>query len=219
MPVRPAMSSIIAAVADLIGDPSNLQLTQQQLQDALDERTCRQDVRYENLTPAPWISNDVVTNSAAFIWLDYYSKFGFWETDEVVQEAHWVQLTPIFFEPIVGHWVFSASYTAGVLPPKSLAPGQVPVLFATGKVYDIYRAAVKCCMLIKAKLANNTYNFTADGQTLNRFQIMQNYNDLIKDYSRKIKPRRIHLVRSDNNTPDRQGMVTLLGNNNWIQEM
>lgn len=196
MPVRAAMSDLILAVRDLTGDVGDSpMLVDQQIQDKLDES--RQTIRYELLAPAPIISNDVKTNPAQMVWLEYFSQHGHWEVDEVVQDAFWVQLTPVDFEPIVGRFVFAYAITPGTLPPKSESPGQVPPVWVTGKVYDINKAAYKCLGLMKALLARTTYTFTADGQTLNRMQIMQNLDSIMKECARNIKPRTIPLTRSD----------------------
>lgn len=198
MAVRAAMAALIQEVRDLIGDTTAPEmLTDQQIQDKLDEN--RQSVRYELLLPAPMISNDVKTNPAQMVWLEYFSRNRFWEVDEIVQDAFWVQLTPITFEPLVGRWVFSYDLDAspGVLPPKTVSPGQVPPVWATGKVYDINAAGYKCCRMLIAQLARTTYNFSADGRTLNRQGIIQNLKDVMAECARQIKPRTIPLVRSD----------------------
>ncbi len=197
MAVRPLMLPIIEMVRDLIGDPvtgSEL-LSAEQIQNKLDEN--RQEVRYELLLPAPQITNDVKVNPAQMVWIDYYSRNKPWETDEIVQDAFWTQLVPVSFEPLVGHWQFSYLPTPGVLPPKSVSPGQVPPVWVTGKVYDINAAAYKCCRLLIAQLARTTYNFNANGQALNRQGIIQNLKEVMAECARNIRPRTIPLVRSD----------------------
>jgi hypothetical protein len=216
MPVRSTMTAIIAATKDITGDPTNVYLTDQQVQDALDES--RSDVRYELLTPAPWIVNASVQTSATILWLDYYSEFQYWETDEIWQEGHFTALTPVQSEPIVGHWVFSYNYTPGTLPPASQAPGQYPPVFASGKVYDLNRAAYKCLRLMIAKVATNTYNFSADGQTFNRYQIVQTWQAMMKDCALSMKPIRLPARRSDSVTSSHREHVRLLGNNDSINE-
>lgn len=205
MALRQSMLAIIEAVRDLIGDPvtGNELLSAQQIQDKLDEN--RQTIRYELLSPAPVISNDDKTNPAQMIWLEYFSQYRYWEPDEVVQDAYFVQLTPVEFEPLVGRWVFSYAITPGVLPPKSESPGQVPPVWATGKVYDLNAAGYKCCRLMLAALARTTYNFSADGRSLNRQGIIQNIKDVMAECGRNIKPRTIPLVRGDTAiTPNRE---------------
>ncbi len=197
MAVRSSMTDIIQAVADLIGDPGFSLVTQQQIQDKLDEG--RESVRYELLMPAPMISNDIKTNPAQMVWLEYFSQHHYWEVDEIVQDAYWVQLSPVKFEPIVGRWVFAYDMDAspGVLPPKTESPGQLPPVWVTGKVYDINKAGYKCCRLMRAALARTTYNVTLDGQTLSRQQMLANIKDVEAECARNIKPRTIPLIRSD----------------------
>ena len=196
MAVRTAMTALIASVRDLTGDVGESpMLTDQQVQDKLDES--RQTIRYELLLPAPMISNDVADNPAVMVWIEYFSQHKYWEVDEIVQDAHFVQLTPIDFEPIVGRFVMSFALTPGVLPPKSESPAQLPPVWCTGKVYDINKAAYKCLSLMIALLARTTYNFTADGQTISRAQIITNLQSIMKECARNIKPRTILLERSD----------------------
>src|SRR5579884_1118025 len=139
MPVRSTMTALIARVSLMIGDPTNAQFTTQNVQDYLDLN--RDDVRYESLAIAPSIVNTASTgNQASTIFADYYSSFGYWEDDVVLQGyfngAAWVVLTPVASENLVGHWAFETNvFTSGTVP------GQLPPVFATGKVYDVYAAA------------------------------------------------------------------------------
>ena len=202
MAVRPTMqTAIIPAIRDLIADTSGSPtFSDQQVQDAADES--RADVYYELLKAVPTITNDGTTGSAAYVWIDYYSQFKFWEIGQAVtQYGDFTARSPVATEYIIGHWQFSYLPTAGVLPPNSASPGQYPPIFVTGRSYDIYAAAVKLLQLLKAKNMLTAYNFTDNGQNFSRGQIIANIDGLIKDYCRKIRPRKIPLRRSDSAQP------------------
>lgn len=186
MPVRSTMSDLITRVSIMIGDPTNAQFTTQQVQDYLDEH--RDDVRYEGLAIAPSIVNTASTNNQPeTIFADYYSKFGWWEQDVVLQgqgsnDAAWVVLTPVASDYIVGHWQFELTpFVNGTVP------GQLPPVFATGKVYDPYAAAADLLEFWAAVLAGS-YDVTVDGQTLRRSQLMQAKLTLATTYRRRAKP-------------------------------
>lgn len=186
MPVRSTMSDLITRVSIMIGDPTNAQFTTQQVQDYLDEH--RDDVRYEGLAIAPSIVNTASTNNQPeTIFADYYSKFGWWEQDVVLQGqgsngAAWVVLTPVASDYIVGHWQFELTpFVNGTVP------GQLPPVFATGKVYDPYAAAADLLEFWAAVLAGS-YDVTVDGQTLRRSQLMQAKLTLATTYRRRAKP-------------------------------
>ena len=201
MSLRPTMLPLIEWIRDLIGDPvdGNELLQAEQIQQKLDLH--RRDVYRVRLEEAPILSNDAAANTAQIIYLDYYAPCSLqgwaWEQDEIEQDGYWVQLTPVKFEPLVGHWVFSYLPTPGVLVPKAQSPGQLPPVMVSGKVYDLNAAAYECCRLLLGKLARCTYTITMDGQTLNRYQIMQNVKDVMAECARNIKPRAIRVTRAD----------------------
>lgn len=202
MAIRTAMLPIIDKIREMIGDPASASqnFSQQQIQDALDES--RFDVRYELLIAAPTITNDVNTNAAVFVWIDYYSTFQYWEMDTAVaQWGDFTQRVPVATEFIAGHWQFSVVVADGSLPARSDAPGQYPPIFVTGRAYDIYAAAVKMLRLLKAKLMLTTYNFSANSQSFQRGGILQTIDGLMADYARKVKPRMIALDRTDSAHP------------------
>lgn len=181
---------------------ANMVLTQQQVQDALDES--RFDVRYELLVAAPTITNTLgVGNPAVFVWIDYYSKFQYWEVDGSV--AQWGDFTlrnPVQTEFINGHWKFSYLLPDGTLPPNADTPGQYPPIFVTGRAYDIYAGAIKVLRLLKARLLLTTYDFDpAQGMRFLRSQIIKNIDTTIADYGRMLRPRQVQLSRSDSAHP------------------
>lgn len=198
MPVRSTMAQIIARVRLLISDPSgaNQQFLDQDLQDTLDESV--DFLRYEALLIAPTIMNAASTgNQASTIFINYFSKYQWWEQDAVVQGyvngQAWVTITPQQVDYINGHWWFetpSLEFTAPTVP------GQLPPVFATGKVYDLYGAAADLLELWASALST-AYDITADGQTLRRSQLMSMKMALAQKYRQKAKPKPIKMTRPD----------------------
>jgi len=194
MPVRSTMTALIARVSLMIGDPTNAQFTTQNVQDYLDLN--RDDVRYESLAIAPSIVNTASTgNQASTIFADYYSSFGYWEDDVVLQGyfngAAWVVLTPVASENLVGHWAFETNvFTSGTVP------GQLPPVFATGKVYDVYAAAADL-LEIWAATYTASYDVSVDGQSLRRSQLMPNKLALAAKYRQMARPKIAKMVRAD----------------------
>ena len=197
MPVRSSMSDLITTVRRMIADPSSEseQFTDLEIQDRLDDS--RDDIRYEMLAIAPTILNAASTNNVPeTIYADYYSTYKWWEADVVLQGQDsnanpWAVLTPTSSDLIVGHWQFEANiFTAGTVP------GQIPPLFATGKVYDLNWAAAEL-LEFWAALYAGAYDVTVDGQTLKRSQLMQAKLTMSQYYRKKAKLRTVSAVRND----------------------
>ena len=214
---RTTMSQIITRVSLLIGDPTNATWAQGDIQDFLDET--RDDVRYELLTAAPTIINSTGTlNVPNTLWADYYSMFQWWEQDVVLEgttgtpSVPWIVLTPLSSDYITGHWMFDTltPFTTGTVP------GQYPPVFATGKVYDINRACANICDAWAAQLMRS-YNFTSDGQTFDRSQMLQMTLQQAKAFRMKAKPLTGRAIRDDYPTPGYSRSTPLLGdiNGEW----
>ena len=199
MPVRSTMSDLIALERTMIGDPAGAsqQFNDLQIQDRLD--ASRDDIGYELLDPFPSIVNTASTNNqAAFIFADYYSKQGYWESDVVLQgllgTAFWKVLTPVVSELLLdngAHWQFEASvFTTGTVP------GQLPPVFATGKVYDVYSAAA-ALLEYWAVTLTSAYDFTSDGQSFHRSQLMKAKLKMADYFRRQAKPKVAKMIRMD----------------------
>ena len=193
MSVRSTMAAIITETRLLINDTGGSPIfTDQQIQDHLDDT--RDDVRYEELTTAPTIVNLGGQNSttADFIWADYFSQYHWWESDCVIVDGHFIVLTPLASDYIVGHWQFD-SLTPFV---DGTVPGQYPPLFATGKTYDINLAASTLWRFRAAQLAT-AYDFTADGQTFHRSQQMAMCLRMSDYYACRARVRTLPIMRDD----------------------
>lgn len=211
MAVRATMTDLISLTRLLIADPAGAsqQFNDQQLQDRLDE--ARDDVRYEQLEIAPSIVNATSTsNVAQTIFADYYSAYGYWEADVVLQGylsgAYWKVLTPVSQELMLdqAHFVFENSiFTAGT------APGQLPPVFATGKVYDVYSAAAVLLQMWAATLAN-AYDFSSDSQSFKRSQLLPMKLKMAAEYRCSAKPKIGTMNRTDVQAPMSQ-IADILG--------
>jgi hypothetical protein len=196
--LRSSMADLITEVRTMIGDPrgASQQFSDLDVQNRLDET--RDDIRYEALKMAPSIVNAASTNNvASTVFADYYSTFQWWESDVVLQGnnvssgAAWVVLTPTSSNYIVGHWTFELNvFTSGTVP------GQYPPVFATGKVYDCNSAAA-ALLEFWAVTLTSAYDFTSDGQSFHRSQLMKAKLKMA-DYFRKCaKPKVAKMVRTD----------------------
>ena len=222
MPVRTTMANLITKVRSMINDPAggSQVWADQDVQDQLD-RT-RLDVRYELLTPGPWLANEASTNNIPeIIWADYYSKYQWWEDDVVIQGnnvttgAAWIVLTPTFSETLNGHWAFQINVaTSGV------APGQYPPLFATGKSFDVYMASANLLEMWAAKYALS-YDFTADGQSFRRSQVLTALGKLAEVYRKQARAITAQPERTDLQSPTGAHVehVPLLGHNDDITRL
>jgi hypothetical protein len=217
MSVRSTMSDLISLARTMINDPagSSQQFSDQQVQDRLD--ASRDDIRYESLLIAPSIVNTATTNNQPeTIFADYYSAYQWWEADVVLQGQDtsgnaWKVLTPLASDYIVGHWQFELTpFTNGTVP------GQLPPLFATGKVYDVNRAAADLLEFWAASLSC-AYDVTVDGQSLKRSQLMTAKLSMAAYYRRLAKPRIATMNRHDVMAPISSRRYRLLDSDDVVK--
>ena len=209
--VRASMAQIITEVRLLIGDPAGAsqQFADADIQDRLDDT--REDIRYEQLTPAPSIVNLIGPISTAnFIWADYFSLYHWWESDVVLQDGHFLVLSPAASDLIVGHWQFALNvFTSGV------APGEYPPIFATGKAYDINLAAAEL-LEFWAATAARSYDFSSDGQSFKRSQMQAGMLKQAEYYRRKARVRNAQAVRTDLSRATHGERAPVLGSNRTL---
>ena len=208
---RTTMVALIGKVRLLINDPAGAsqQFSDNAIQDALDD--WRRDVRYEQLTPAPTLSNlggipndPAQPGIAEYNWTDYYSAFQWWEQGEILSDGHFITLTPASSDELQGHWTFNLAI-----------PGQYPPVFITGRVFDLYAAAADLLEIWSAALLSSV-DFTADGQNFRQSQLSSGKQRLADIYRRRALPTISKAVRHDLNNPDTSSEVTLLGINDDI---
>lgn len=198
MPVRSTMSQLIARVRLMIFDPASASqfFQDQDIQDTLDEG--RDDIRYEPLAVAPTIVNTASTgNQAATIFINYFSKYEWWEQDVVLQGyvngQAWVVAPAVQSDFITGRFWFETASTEFTAPT---VPGQLPPVFATGKVFDPFWSAADLLEFWAASLSA-AYNISVDGQSLQRSQLMTAKLTLADQYRRRAKPRMAKMTRTD----------------------
>lgn len=210
------MSDLIALVRTMIADPmgASQQFSDQQVQDRLD--ASRDEVRYESLAIGPSIVNTASTNNvASVIFADYFSKYQWWEADLVLQGqlsgAAWKVLTPLASDLITGRFQFELTvFTSGTVP------GQLPPVFATGKVFDPNCAAADLLEFWAATYARR-FDFASDGQ---RFNVSQARTGLLEQaayYRRRAKPRVAKMYRSDVRTPNASRGTRLLDSDDILK--
>ena len=220
MAVRASMTQIISRVRMMIFDAAGASqfFDDQTIQDTCDESV--EFVRYEPLQIAPTIINTASTNNqASVIFIEYFSRFQWWESDAVLQgidiptNAAWKVLTPTQSDYINGHWWFEDSSLEWTAPT---VPGQYPPVFVTGKIYDLYLAAADLLTFWGAGLASK-FDATVDGQTVRRSQLMQAKFTLANQYKLKAKPRSAKMVRNDINQDANARRMRLLDSDDLVK--
>jgi hypothetical protein len=186
MAVRSSMSDLIAKVRLFIGDPSggSQQFSDQQIQDQLDRN--RTDVRYEELTPL------VTLSPSAIQYVDYYSRYGYWESDYTLLGPDYSTLTALTAELLLdtAHFTFTAS-----------GSGQYPPVWLAGKTYDVYAASADLLEMWAALLAR-AFAFEQDRASYQRNQQSPALQRMAEIYRRQARPKAIHMVRDDVNLED-----------------
>lgn len=198
MAVRASMAAIIATTRQLIGDVASPQdFADQDVQDVLDAH--RAEVRYELLQPMPDIQPGQNGSFVAqFVWAAYQSEFQYWESDVVIQGMNtstfqpWVIITPVEFDFINGRWTFSVT-----LPNIATPPAQIPPIYATGKVYDIYAGAADLLDRRIGLRSLTMFDFTSDGQSFRISQVLDRWEKLRGIYVGKSWNRVVEIIRTD----------------------
>ena len=184
MPVRPSMQYIITFVRDLINDPagSGQHYTDQQIQDRLDLQ--RLDLYQDCLH-----SGETLMPNGTIEWHDFFSDFGFWETDYVIQKINGPVATPDEADPLTGKFHYDTN--------------QTQPLVISGRVYNIYGVASGLLTSQVAEERKKITSWTADGTTIQRLNNMKSLLDLSEMYSARAwgwgrgKFNQVKLVRRD----------------------
>lgn len=185
MAVRTTMLTLINFVRGKIGDPDNGSpvFSTQDIQDALD--ATRFDVApYEILIPAYSYVN------AAFVWLDHYSRFPFWEDGATLLDLGLNPITASLTEPLrepdadgkAAHFQFSTS--------------QINVR-ARGHSFDVWQVAANLLEQMILLQAPLNINFSAGGSSFQLNQITQVRMQLVAQYRSKQRIGFIQTVRDD----------------------
>lgn len=180
MPVRSTMVPLIARVRLLISDPAGADqvFKDQDIQDVLDES--RVDVRNQALDATPTFSGSTIQ------YLDYFSSLGGWEEGYVLKQYLITPVTAAVSEPIAGHWQFATS----TLPP----------VYISGSLHDVYRGAADLLERQSSQWMLK-FNFSSDGQSFQRSQVIDNIQKIIHSYRMKQRAGTIRMSRTDVNVP------------------
>jgi hypothetical protein len=192
------MSALIAMVRTKIGDPAGAsqQFSDDDIQSIMDQH--RLDLRYEPLIIAPSIVNNTNTNNqASTIFADFYSNYGFFESDVTLQAYSngqaWVVVTPVAMELLIdqAHFQFETNvFSMGTVP------GQLPPVFCTGKSFCVFSASADLLEMWAATMTG-AYDISVDGQNLRRSQMPQMKLTLAQQYRKRARPKVAKMVRSD----------------------
>lgn len=166
MTARTTMADLITVVRTLVNDPSggSAVFSDDAVQAALDN--CRTDV-----FQWPLSGQAEMTTGGVSVYKLHASGLPHWESGEVIQGVNWATLTPTSADRIRGTWTFSA--------------GQDPTIYATGSVYDVFGAA---CVLLDqwmAKLKFTVYDFSADGGSYKRSQMLETLREMRSQYAKR----------------------------------
>ena len=176
------------------------QFSDQQIQDRLD--ASRDDIRYELLKEAPAIVNAASTNNQAqWVYADYHSRYQWWESDVTLQGDlsgnFWKVITPAASDYITGYFQFQLTPFV-----NGTSPGQLPPVYATGKIFDPYCAAADLLEFWAAKVVLE-YDVIVGGQKFMRAQAVDALQKLARTYRMQAKPKIAKMRRDDVAVPTR----------------
>ena len=166
MAVRESMEYIIEFVRELINDPSgpNEQFSDQTIQDRLDMG--RLDIYQECLRSA-----DTRTSQGSIEWHDFFSRYGFWEEDYLIQIINGQHNPPDSAELLVGKFIYEDH--------------QSQPLMITGRVYNVYGVSASLLTSWVATLRGQITSWTADGTTVQRIGQIRDMRNLSMDYANR----------------------------------
>ncbi|MFZ1769136.1 MAG: hypothetical protein WAU00_08065 [Caldilinea sp.] len=158
------MTSLIAQVRLLIGDPASGApvFSDDQLQLFLDNQAT--SVLYERLTPEPTVQPGGATE-----YLTWRASGGWWEASEALTDSGYNVLTPATVNQQIGRWTFDEHQSAVLL---------------RGTRYDVHLAAAEAVDAWMAIVAREFY-FRADGADFKRSQQMKNLAELARSLRSK----------------------------------
>ena len=168
---------------DDIFDPSgaSAHFTDDQIQAAFDNPNRKMFVRYELQVRA-----ETIASGGARQFKDFFSVYGFWESDALIQNSTWNTITPDTTDFINGHWQFTSTQT---LP-----------LWVSGQRYNFYGVAADLCRKWAAALSND-YDFSNNSTKYARSQKMTMKLNMAKEFDARAEPTITSMNRSDVNRP------------------
>ena len=161
MTARTTMATLISRLRLLINDPAGASqtFTDDQLQAQLD--LYAEYVRYR-----PMAAIETISNTGTVTYLEYQSQ-KYYEDSPILTDGSYNTVTATTTNAIDGRYTFAASRT--------------PPLLITGTRFDIYAAAGDCWDLKAASVATSV-DFSADGLSVKRGSIIENYQKMSMKY-------------------------------------
>lgn len=177
--MRESMGDLVARVRRLIDDPAgvNAAFSDDDLQDVLDAN--RTEARYARLSPV-----DHIEPGGQISYLQYRAQRGNWEANAELVDGRYNVLAPDTAAPLAGVWAFAAHQSEPV--------------YITGHYYDLYSAAADALDMWAAR-EKGAFDFTADGLTVKRSQLVTGRQALARRYRTMTGPTCGVLVRGDVN--------------------
>lgn len=143
MTVRTELANIIAFVERLIDDEDNVNHSDQEIQDALDQN--REELRYLKLLPIQTIASGGVVTYTTF---EVPYGLGYIEENATLLDSNYDALTPATSDWTTGRWSFSTEPTRPV--------------FILGWSYDPYGAAADLLEVRASMLAEDIQSFAVN---------------------------------------------------------
>jgi hypothetical protein len=165
MPARETMTPLITHLRDLVFDTGNpATFSDEKLERALDLH--HHVIEQTSLSPVREVSV-----AGEVEWKVWYTPFRWWENGYRLQDGSWALVVPTLAEPLIGRWSFADS--------------QAGPLYVSGRIYDMYAAAVTILDQWLAQL-RNAYDFSTDGRSFSRSQQVTNLRDIRDQYRTKV---------------------------------
>lgn len=172
---RASLANLITKVRALSGESGTSPLlTDDQIQSCLDDHCTF--AYYQELDALPTVSAGVTS------YKTFHSPEKYWEADVVLSKSDGTTLTATTSDPILGRWVFATAQ-------------DLPVL-ATGKYFDIYRAAAQALRQFAATF-KEAIDFSSSDQSFKDSQVVKHALEMAADLERMAPAWQGRATRSD----------------------
>lgn len=160
MTARTSLAAVITQLRLLVNDTDSLMFTDDQLQDVLDLRAYL--ASYETMTPI-----ESILPGGTVEYLAFQSDNQYYDTDAVLLDSNWNELTPTTSDFKMAYFTFTTSQ-------------ELPVLIY-GWYYDMNGAAADVWDMKAAKYADG-FDFSADGGSFSLSQKVKQAQDQAAKY-------------------------------------
>ena len=171
------MSDLISRIRTFVNDPAGADqlFDDQAIQDYLDRR--RLHVRFAALRAEPTIKTGGVLE-----WHDYFADLGDWEADLQLTDRSYQSISADTSDLQVGYWTFTAN--------------QYPMVYITGKTYDVYGTAADLLEAWAATLKLK-FAFASNGQSYHPEQQQAGVMALAGQYRSRQRQQTALMTRDD----------------------